>query len=66
MADEVVSGTGIDSATLSLTLNHLFANKQKKTGGARGYSMLMSGGDVSGTITGNLKNAIKRNQKDLS
>jgi hypothetical protein len=55
-----VSATGIDSNTLSQTLNQLFSKARKPGGGPRQYSMLMSGGAVSGTVSGNLVKALNK------
>ena len=55
-----VSGTGIDSTTLSQTLTQLFSRARKPDGGAKGYSMLMSSGAVSGTVSGNLVKALNK------
>jgi hypothetical protein len=53
-----VSGTGFDSNSLSQTLTQLFSKARKPGGGQKGYNMLMSGGAVSGTVSGNLVKAL--------
>lgn len=57
--DEGLSGTGLmDSQSLNQTLSQLFSKTRKPNGNARTYSMLMSGGAVSGTVSGNLVKAL--------
>ena len=57
--DEGLSGTGLmDSQSLNQTLSQLFSKARKPNGNARTYSMLMSGGAVSGTVSGNLVKAL--------
>ena len=53
--DDEISGLGgLDQATLSKTMNQLFAKALKK-GPSTGYNMLMgNSGSVSGTVSGNI------------